>query len=122
MTKPSGPRAVRRVLGADRLAFYNLVALLLHGQFTMAELAEKTGLNINTVQRTCAGLHNAGAAYICNWKLDGRGSYSIRIYKIGEGVDIRPPTRTRQQNAERMRSARKGLPYKTHTKPTLFGI
>ena len=122
------PKPVRRVTAPNLIAIAQLVRLLIDGTRTIAELAEATGLNINTVQRYCGAFYRARATYICNWRLDSRGAYSIRIYQLGDGADVAAPKQTSLSRAASMRDERKaakaGKPYtrKTHTRRNAYGL
>lgn len=103
------PKPVRIVTDPTIIALANMMHLLQHGTRDMKQLAEETGLNIHTVERWCAALHRAKAIHIATWQKDARGSQTIRIYEMGEGVDAVPKIVTRAEKARRLRAARRRL-------------
>lgn len=103
------PKKCRIVTDPNLVAVANLVALLERGVLTMHELAEQCGLSYLTVSRYCAAFYRTHAVHIAAWKQDGRGAYSIRIYRLGSGVDAVAPVVDRREKARRLRLARREL-------------
>ena len=66
-----------------------LIKLMLEGEYSCAELAEMTGAHYVTVLQYTRELHRAGAAHICRYEPDRLGRRNVKIYKIGEGEDVR---------------------------------
>ena len=75
----------------NALAFAHLVREMLAGEYTCAELAERTGLHYVTVLRYTREMYKVGAAYICAWGMDERRRYTLKVYKVGNGMDARKP-------------------------------
>lgn len=103
------PKKCRIVTDPNLLAVAHLVAALELGTLTMHELADRCGFSYLTVNRYCAAFHRAHAVHIAAWKPDGRGAYTIRIYKLGGGVDAIAPIVGKQEKARRLRLTRAAL-------------
>lgn len=103
------PKAVRIVTDPTLIAVGHLVRLLQHGDKDMKELAEGCGLSYLTVQRYCAAFYRAGAIHIAGWRKDGRGAVRIRIYQMGEGIDVPAPIVNKVEKARRLRVHRQDM-------------
>lgn len=75
----------------NAMSFALLVREMLDGEYTCAELAERTGLHYVTVLRYARELHKAKAAHICAWRMNEKKQYVLKVYKIGEGMTARKP-------------------------------
>jgi predicted ArsR family transcriptional regulator len=93
----------KKLVKINALTQAQLIKAMLDGVYTCRELAEETGLHYVTVLQYTRELHAAGAAHICAWEKDGRGRDVIKIYKIGEGRDVR---RKKMTPAERQAKSR----------------
>lgn len=93
--------SVRRKPGSRRghkvnaMTFSILVKLLYEGTRTCYELAEDTGLHTLTIYDWTREMHRQGIIHICMW--EGEGRSSMRIFKMGAGVDAPRPVKTREQ-------------------------
>ena len=102
-------KRVRVETHATTIAIAQLVKAMQAGRMDCHELAEHTGLNLNTVYRYAAAFYRAGAAHICELRPDGRGLYKTRIYKLGPGVDVQPPpAKPRAMRARAQRARERG--------------
>lgn len=81
-----------------------LVAEMIPGVLTCAELAEETGLHYVTVLNYTRTMHKVGAAYISKWDADIRGRHNVKIYKIGAAKDARKPKLTGAQRSAAYRA------------------
>jgi len=86
-----------------------LIELMLDGLYDCHELAERTGLHYVTIQGYCRELHRAGACFIDHWNPDSRDRDTIKIYKIGRGIDAKRRKLTPAQRQARTRAGRKLL-------------
>jgi len=101
---------VVRQVKVNALSQANLIKLLLEGEYTMRQLAEETGLHYVTVVDYTRALRRAGILHICAWELDRMGRETIRVYKLGEGKDVKPRKRlTPSERAARYRAKQKQL-------------
>ena len=105
------PKAFRRVVNPDLIAWAHLIRLLAQDTgrnaargYTFRELAEETGLNYLTVCRYVSVLHQVGTCYVSGYEPDGRGAFTIRRFKLGSEPDAPTIVRTR---VERQREQRK---------------
>lgn len=104
MTKPTPPNQKgRRQIKINTITQAQLIKLLLEGVYSCRELAEHTGLHYVTVLQYTRELHRAGAAHICQYETDHLGRELARVYKLGEGKDVK---RKRKTAAELQRTCR----------------
>lgn len=68
-----------------------VLKLLARGEYTMYELAEKSGLHYATVIDYTQALRKVGMIHITDWLPDSRGHYSLKVYKLGQGRDVPRP-------------------------------
>lgn len=101
-------KSIRVETHATTIALAQLVRAMQAGQYDCHQLAEITGLNLNTVYRYAAAFYRAGAAHICELRPDSRGAYKTRVFKLYPGIDARPPKRTRAERARRQRKMERG--------------
>lgn len=101
-------KAIRRIKTPDVLAHALLVKGLIDNiDRDNHQLAEYCGLNYLTVCRHTAALHQVGAAHIHDWKPDGRGAFTVRVFRLGKADDAVAPVRTRAQRAREQRKREK---------------
>ena len=79
----------------NAMSFALLVKEMLAGEYTCAELAERTGLHYVTVLRYAREMHKAGSAHICAWRMNDKKQYTLKVYKIGEANDAQKLRRNR---------------------------
>lgn len=80
-----------------------LIKRLSEGTHTCRELADETGLHIQTIYQWCRQLHKLGAIHICMWEKDAKGKESLKVYMLGEGKDAKPTRLTDYQKTKRYR-------------------
>jgi hypothetical protein len=90
------------------LTFSNLLHHMLDGALSMQELAEVSGLHVKTVNDYCRAMHAKRAIHICGWAPDATGRFSMPLYKLGAGRDVKNKPYTPAERAERYRE-RKSL-------------
>lgn len=78
-------------VSVNAMSFGILVQDLLHGTYTLDELAERTGLHRDTITKYTLGMYKAKAIHICCWRMDKRRRYVLRVYKIGDRQDVPRP-------------------------------
>lgn len=98
----------------NAMSYARLISLLMHGDMTMRELAEETGLHYTTVRDYCTELHKAHAIHIARYDPDTHNRHSVKVYKLGKGKDA---TRPRMSGAERQ--ARRRMKQKMIAHPLL---
>lgn len=91
----------RRRLNA--LSIARLMAALMDGACTAQDLAEASGLCLDTARHYVLTLHREGIAYIAQWEQNSRGVYTTPAYRLGARRDADKP---RQSGAERGRAYR----------------
>lgn len=99
-------RKVRRITDPHLIAWGHMMKLLANRRqkgYTVKEIVDVTGLNICTVGRYIAVLHQLKAAHIESFDMDARGAYTIRRWKLGQDDDAVPPARSRSVRAKAQR-------------------
>lgn len=103
MTRTPPLNKGRRIAKINAFTQARMIALMIDGLLSCAELAEDTGLHVVTVQHYTRELHRAGACYIDHWEKDLLGRDSIKIYKLGKGRDAKRAKLTPAQRTARYR-------------------
>lgn len=99
-----------RQIKMGAISYGKMCALMCEGIYSCAEIADMIGLHYTTVLHYTRELHRAGAAHITAWETDVRGRQCVRIYKLGEGVNVKPKkAKTTAQRQETARSKRAHL-------------
>lgn len=83
-----------------------LVKLLVYNEMTAHDIAEETGLHVNTVSRYVREMHKAKLAHIVGWEKDCLGRDATAVWKFGYGRD---KPRSAVSAAERQRAYHKRL-------------
>jgi predicted ArsR family transcriptional regulator len=78
------------------------VALLQKGA-SEARLTKEVGITRQTAARHIAALKEANRVRLYRWKQDSRGRWSVRVWRMGPGIDAEKPTPGRRQR-ERTKS------------------
>lgn len=101
------PPVRRTKVNHDALA--RLVADLLHGPATAEDLAEVTGLSVDTVRNVMLAFRRQGAAFVCGHEepLHGAGGPKRRVFQLGIGKDVKPARSEAAKRAARNRKARR---------------
>lgn len=58
---------------------------------TLYELADMSGLSIQTTRHYCNTLHKAQVIHICDWREDAKGGKTLRVFAMGYGDDAKKP-------------------------------
>ena len=93
-------RTFRRI---NQLSNAKLIRLLLEGELPAIALAAESGIHYTTVLAYIKALHVEGAVYIDHYEPNSRGAMCVKVYKLGIGVDAKPPTLTDAQRGKRYR-------------------
>jgi hypothetical protein len=97
-----GSRKGRKVVKVGAMTYAKLLRLLLDGGYTLAELAEETGLHYLTVCDYTTAMYKEKVIHIAGWAPDARGRVCCRVYKIGAEKDAkRTPLTKAQRQAKR---------------------
>jgi len=91
----------KRKVPVNHYTLLNLIEALQNGTYSMAELAEESGLHYHTVRNFCKLAHERKMIHIVMWEKDTRGRDMVRIYKWGKGIDAK---RTKKSVADRARA------------------
>lgn len=94
----------RKLNKINAIAQAQLIKAMIDGTHTCKELATHTGLHYVTVLQYTRELHAAGAAHICCWEKDSWGRDSIKVYRVGEGMDAKRQKMTVAERQARRRS------------------
>ena len=86
-----------------------LVKLLVYNEMTAHDIAEETGLHVNTVSRYVREMHKAKLAHIVGWEKDVKGRDATAVWKFGYGRD---KPRAVVSAAERQRTYKQRLAQK----------
>ncbi len=91
---------VRRTnVRVNAIAIAELMVGLQDGCHTMLELADMSGLAIQTVRNYCNQLHKRGAVFISDWREDAKGGRTLKVYELGQGKDMPKPKRRSKAEA-----------------------
>jgi len=94
----------------NAIAISELLIGLQDGCHSMLELAEMTGLAIQTVRLYCNTMHRKGIVHIADWTEDAKGGRTLKVFALGSGTDMPKPKRlTNTQVCARYRSKQKHL-------------
>lgn len=102
-----GSRKGRKVVKVGAMTYAKLLRLLLDGGYTLAELAEETGLHYLTVCDYTTAMYKEKVIHIAGYAPDSRGRITCRVYKIGEGKDAKRSPLTKAQRQAKCREKRK---------------
>lgn len=73
------------------MAVGTMIAALCEAPYSAQELAELSGLTIQTVRHYLNTLKKVGAVHIAEWHEDPHGARSIRAYMVGNNPDAKKP-------------------------------
>lgn len=94
----------------NAIAISELLIGLQDGCHSMLELAEMTGLAIQTVRLYCNTMHRKGIVHIADWTEDNKGGRTLKVFALGSGKDMHKPKRlTSAETCARYRSKQKHL-------------
>ena len=107
--KPSLHRAYKgmKIHRIGALSYATLISLLMRGDSSTEELAEETGLHLNTVRNYLAALRKLKVIYISEWRYDRVNHPSLRIFKLGGKQDATRPVAPRGAACKRYRESQK---------------
>jgi len=92
----------------NAMSFAHLVKMLMDGTRTARELAEETGLHVNTVYSYTKEMHKVKAVHIADWEKDTMGRDCMPVFMIGNKPDAKRQKVTIAQRAASYR-ARKAI-------------
>jgi predicted ArsR family transcriptional regulator len=95
---------VRKV---NALAQAKMIALLLEGPQSNADIGEVTGLHRVTISEYMRALVKEGAAHISSWLPDSMGRDATPVYALGKGRNARRRKLSCAERAQRNRDRRK---------------
>jgi hypothetical protein len=75
----------------NAIAIAELMIGLQDACHTMYELADMSGLAIQTVRGYCNTLHRRGIVHVADWSEDARGARTLKVFALGSGVDMPKP-------------------------------
>lgn len=81
----------RSSVRVNAIAIAELMVGLQDGCHTMLELADMSGLSIQTVRNYCNQLHKRGAVFVADWREDAKGGRTLKVYELGQGKDMPKP-------------------------------
>jgi len=96
---------------ANTLAIVNMIKCMEEGA-TMSEMTQVTGLHVTTVRRWVNHFRRAGMCYIYAYDADAMGRPRARVWKLGQGKDLKYVPFTEQERKARYKAkvkARKWL-------------
>lgn len=88
----------------NAIACAELLSALDGGGYTLAELAEESGLHIKTVGAYCNALHKAGLIHIQSWANDRAGRSFLKVYQLGSAKDAKNRLVTNSESMKRWRA------------------
>lgn len=95
----------RSSVRVNAIAIAELMVGLQDGCHTMLELADLSGLSIQTVRNYCNQLHKRGAVFVADWREDAKGGRTLKVYELGQGKDMpKPPRQPRAESCKRWRA------------------
>lgn len=98
----------RNAIRVNAIAIAELMLGLQDGCHTMQELSDMCGLSIQTVRNYCKQLHKRSLVHIVDWREDKHGGRTLRVYELGEGIDVkRPAPRSRAEACAKWRAKQK---------------
>ena len=80
-----------RSVRVNAIAIAELMVGLQDGCHTMLELADLSGLSIQTVRNYIKQLHKRGAVHIADWREDAKGGRTLKVFELGPGKDMPKP-------------------------------
>lgn len=81
----------RSSVRVNAIAIAELMVGLQDGCHTMLELADMSGLSIQTVRNYCKQLHKRKAIHVADWSEDAKGGRTLKVYELGPGDDMPKP-------------------------------
>lgn len=94
----------------NAIAITELMIGLQDGCHSMLELAEMTGLAIQTVRLYCKTMHRKKIVHIADWAEDAKGGRTLKVFALGSGKDMpKPKRKSGAEVCARYRSKQKHL-------------
>ena len=75
----------------NAIAIAELMIGLQDACHTMYELADMSGLAIQTVRSYCNTLHRRSVVHITDWREDAKGGRTLKVFALGYGDDMHKP-------------------------------
>jgi len=104
--------STKRIYGRTKinaLTYAILLRELMDGDKNCHQLAEATGLNVQTIYDHTKAMYKIGVIHVHEWEADTKGRCAVRIYKLGPGKDAKKFTKTRQQVSADYRTRQKQI-------------
>lgn len=93
----------------NALTYAILLRELIDGDKNCHELAEASGLHIQTVYDHTKEMYKQGVIHVHDWETDTKGRCSVRIYMLRPGKDAKKYTKSRQQVSADYRTRQKQI-------------
>lgn len=94
-----------RSVRVNAIAIAELMVGLQDGCHTMLELADLSGLSIQTVRNYIKQLHKRGAVHIADWREDAKGGRTLKVFELGPGKDMpKPKPRPKAESCAKWRA------------------
>ena len=95
----------KRIVRINAISIAELMVGLQDGCHTLMELAEMSGLAIQTVRRYCRQLHKRKVIHVCDWREDKNGGRTLKVFDLRPGKDMpKPPRKTPAEICARYRA------------------
>lgn len=95
-----------------------LLAELLLGESSIAELASASGLSYHVTRRYCIAFHTAKLIHVDSYDFDSRGRKILRIYKWGSANDAKQRKVSNRESSLRSYHSKKKQALSSWLRPT----
>ena len=99
----------KRVKKMTPLCYAKMIKALQENDYDYHELAELTGLHVNTIGEYMRCLHREGAVHVCDWHKDKLGRDTTPVFRMGEGRDKKRHKLSDVQKSARHRAKKKAV-------------
>lgn len=84
-----------------------MIKMLIEGESTCQDMANETGLHVQTVRHYCREFHIARVIHIDHYELDTSGRRTLKVFKLGAARDAKRTPLTPSQRQARTRARKK---------------